>query len=58
MNVNELSQEQLNELKSTYFYDVKNDYNYAEEIPNEVIFDYYSGISFVNDDFACTVTQS
>lgn len=57
MSVNELNQNQIDELKLTYLYDVENHYTCAEEIPNEVIFDYYSGIDFVNDDFFCTKEQ-
>lgn len=34
MNVTELNQDQLEELKWTYFYDVENDYEYACQIPN------------------------
>lgn len=57
MNVKELNQNQLDELKTTYLYDVANDYSTAAEIPNEVIFDHYSDIDFVDDDFACTAHQ-
>lgn len=54
MNVTELNQMQLDELKTTYFYEVENKYNYAAEIPNEVIINHYNGIDFVDEDFACT----
>ena len=57
MNVKELNQNQLDELKTTYLYEVENDYTYAGEIPNEVIFEHFSDIHFVKDDFACTMTQ-
>ena len=57
MDVRELNKDQIDELKSTYLYDVENDYTCAKEIPNEVIFNHFSGINFVNDDFACTVNQ-
>ena len=52
MDVTELNQEQLEQLKWTYFYDVENDYVFACEIPNEVIFEHFSGISFVEEDFS------
>lgn len=54
MDVTELKQNQIDELKSTYLYDVENDYTCAGEILNEVIFNHYSGINFVDDDFGCT----
>ena len=57
MNAMELNQDQIDELKNTYFYDVENNYTYTGEIPNEVIFEYYNGISFVEDDFFCTMSE-
>ena len=51
MHVTELNQNQIDELKLTYLYDVENDYTCTGEIPNEVIFNHYNGISFVDDDF-------
>jgi hypothetical protein len=60
-SVYELSREQLDELKETFFY---TDYasckpvginaETPDEIPDEIIFEWYDGISFVNDDFSCT----
>ena len=52
MNVQELNQDQLNELKWTYLYDTPNAYEYASQIPDEVIFEHYAHISFVEEDFA------
>ncbi len=52
MNVIELTQDQLEELKWTYFYEVENNYEYSSEIPNEVIFEYFSHVSFVEEDFS------
>jgi hypothetical protein len=57
MSVNELNQEQIDTLKSNYFVEVENNYDYPEEIPNEVILNYYSDIDFVNDDFFCSMGQ-
>lgn len=59
MNVTELSRDQLEELKETFFYEnwdkpVTLNYTYPAEIPDEIIFEHYSGINFVNDDFFCT----
>ena len=62
MTARELNQEQLDELKWTYFY--SDDYDpkivgedglpilFAADIPNEVIFAVYSGIDFVPEDFS------
>lgn len=57
MSVEELNQNQIDELKSAYFYEIENNYTYIGEIPNKVIFDHFSGIDFVNDDFFCTANQ-
>ena len=62
MDVKELSKDQLEELKFAYFYTFDSDDHYLGmdfpdgflSIPNEVIFDYYKEIYFVNDDFSCT----
>ena len=62
MTVRELTQEQLDELKVAYVTDqaVKRGEfpSYGElaastEVSNEVIFDYYDGIHFVEEDFFC-----
>ena len=65
-SVYDLSQDQLNELKTAYFY---NDdptitenlsaagIEYPEQIPDDIIFHEYDGISFVNDDFCCTAGE-
>lgn len=31
--------------------------DYPHEIPDNIIFQVYAGISFVNDDFSCTAGQ-
>lgn len=61
MEVKELTSEQFEELKENYFWqlmdnddEVLEGINYPFQIPDEVIIEHYSGISFVNDDFACT----
>ena len=67
-SVYELSRDQLDELKSAYFWGEdtahipKFDSSgrpalFAGDIPDSVIYDYYSGISFVDDDFSCTAGQ-
>lgn len=55
MDVRELNEEQLDELKWTYFYDMESwEYEYPWDIPDDVIFNHYDGIDFVDDDFSCT----
>ena len=60
MNVYELSQHQLNQLKQMYVFEkasVNNDsLSWGEiidaiDIPNEVIFNHFKGINFSKDDF-------
>ena len=61
MNVRELNEIQLDELKATYFYSNEYDYSIVNEaglpvlfpcdIPNKIIFEKFDGIEFVNDDF-------
>lgn len=62
MTVRELNQDQLNELKDTYFWnncteDERCDYCCSSEIPDEIIFNFYDGIEFVKDDFFCTMNN-
>ena len=63
MNVRELTQDQLSELKSDYFYNHLDDYNmigdccFYWELSDELIFDYYDGIDFVSDDFGCSAGE-
>ena len=63
--VYELTREQLEELKSDYFWGEDTahipKFNsiglpalFPGDIPDEVIFEYYDGISFTNDDFFST----
>lgn len=64
-SVYDLTRDQLDELKSAYFWSDEtahiSKYDHLDrpalfsgDVPDNVIFDYYSGISFVNDDFCCT----
>lgn len=57
MNVRELNENQLGELKSKYFYDVENEYEYVDEVPNELVYEYFDGICFTEDDFCCSAGQ-
>lgn len=65
MNVNELSREQLVELKQNYLCELADKRNgegvsygelaSADElVSDDEIFDYYSGTDFVTEDFVCS----
>jgi hypothetical protein len=59
VKVTELSQDQLEELRGTYYYDEENDeavqeYDCPDDVPDEVLFEHYADIDFVMDDFWCT----
>lgn len=59
MNVRELNQNQLNELKVRYIFEHDpnpswGDVEFAKNVPNEVIFKEYDGIYFVEEDFFCS----
>ena len=70
MNVTELSREQLIELKQTYLMELEdcgehenvigtswNELANADElIPDDIVFDKYTGIIFTDDDFWCSMT--
>lgn len=57
--VRELTQDELNELKTALFYEqdaseiFDNDIQYPEQIPNEFVYRHYDDVFFVNDDFFC-----
>lgn len=60
-NVYELSREQIEELKFAYFYQLlETDPEVLEGIdnflgiPDDVIYEHYEGIGFVDEDFFCT----
>ena len=60
MTVYELSRDQMDELKVVYFYGdgtkdgLPDNIVYPWEIPNNIIFGYFSDIDFVDDDFSCS----
>ena len=60
MDVRDLTREQLDELKEAYFWQdetqdiLPDNIVYPTQIPDDVIFEHYSGICFVKDDFWCT----
>lgn len=58
--VNELSQNELEELKSNYYYELMDEcpealkgIDYPYQMANETVFNHYSGIRFTADDFFC-----
>lgn len=62
--VKELTREELNELKTSYLTKLKEDespsyqdYVNAENIPDEIIFEEYAGITFVKEDFFCNLNK-
>lgn len=70
MDVRELERCQLEELKRQLFWvDSENEdfeisdgvaekIHYPTDIPDSIIFDYYGGICFVEDDFFCTAGKA
>ena len=59
--VYDLTNEQITELKEAFFWqcmtedeDILGDISYSWEIPDNVIYNHYSGITFVDDDFCCS----
>ena len=57
MKVQELNQNELEELRSNYFYDenINHFYRNVQDVPNKVLFEHYGGISFVEEDFFCNL---
>lgn len=59
--VQDLSRDELNELKSNFFYqDETQDINEGtfstpEDIPDKIIFEHYDGVCFVEEDFFCNI---
>ena len=63
--VKELTREELNELKASYLtklkedeFQIYQDYVNAENIPDEIIFEEYEGITFVKEDFFCNLNDN
>lgn len=60
MTVYELSRDQIDELKTEYFYgnetkdNVPDNIIYLWKIPDDIIFEHFNDINFVNDDFCCS----
>lgn len=62
-NARDLTREQIQELKEAYFWQEEtqdilgDDIVSPEQIPDDVIFSHYEGISFTDDDFVCTMQE-
>lgn len=59
MNVTELNADQLDCLRQDYNYQVNDETSYVtiDDIPDEVLYEYYAGVSFVPDDFYSSYTE-
>lgn len=62
--VKELTRDEVNELKSAFLTKLKEDespsyqdYANVENIPDEIIFEEYAGITFVKEDFFCNLRK-
>lgn len=59
--VYDLTPEELDELKESFFWQdetqdiLEGDILSPEEIPDEIILEYYGGVCFVDDDFFCNI---
>lgn len=56
-SVHELNQNELEELRSNYFYneEIQHDFQDVFEVKNNVLFEYYEAVSFVEEDFFCNL---
>ena len=54
-SVNELNESELNELRNSLYWELFNEGKEIDEedINNNMLFEHYDGICFVNDDFFC-----
>lgn len=61
MTVYDLNEDQISELKTAYFWGEEtkditpDDIMLPEQIPDDIIFNYYDCFIFTNDDFCCSV---
>lgn len=61
-SVYDLSPTEMEELRQSYFYQLQNEspeilqgITDPEQIPDDIIQEHYSGVSFVDDDFFCNM---
>ena len=62
-DVRDLTEDELNELRWSYFWELvdtgeDDEIEWPDDIPDAVLFDHYAGISFVEDDFFCNIKEA
>lgn len=57
-SVHELNQNELEELRGNYFYneEIQHDFQDVFEVKNNVLFEYYEAVSFVEEDFFSNIS--
>ena len=61
MTIFELNKDELNQLKSDYFWneetqDILEDcYSCPEDIPDDIIYNHYKDVMFIKEDFWCNL---
>ena len=65
MNVSELNEDQLEELRESYFYqllerdeDVLGEIDFPQKIPMSNVLNHYEGVYFVEEDFSCSTIEN
>ena len=61
-DVRELNKDELDELRWSYYWELvdtgeDDGIEWADDIPDAVLFDHYAGISFVEEDFFCNLDK-
>lgn len=62
-DVHDLTRDELNELKESYFWQdetqdiLQGDFASPEEIPDDIIFEHYENVYFVDEDFFCNIRE-
>ena len=61
-DVHDLTKDELDELRWPYYWELVDSgeddgIDYADDIPDDVLFDHYDGIGFVDDDFFCNLNK-
>ena len=57
-----MTKDELDELRWPYYWELVDSgeddgIDYADDIPDDVLFDHYDGIGFVHDDFFCNMNK-
>ncbi|MBO5969202.1 MAG: hypothetical protein J6S14_11975 [Clostridia bacterium] len=61
-DVHDLTKDELDELRWSYYWQLVDSgeddgIDYADDIPDDVLFDHYAGIGFVEEDFFCNMNK-